>query len=166
MSQNCENCEIPQGSYSHPGYLLKVAFVHPDDKNWGRNRYAFTRRTVWTCSPECAVQTIFVAQFAALKKVTPTTVEWPISLREFTARMNAAGKLEFLKRGLKRDKPPTQTAENMEVHEISNLNMEELYAGRLREEFVTPLCASTGGRPLLKNPSAATRRKRRQRAQK
>lgn len=157
---NCENCAIPQDCYTHPGFLLKLAFVGSDNKAWGKNRYAFTKRTVWVCGPACAVQTMYLAWFKAARKVTKESVEYPITVREFTARMNAVGRLEFLKADLKRDKPASQVVQNLEINEVSNLNMEELYAGRLREEFVTP----KGGRPAVRNPNASTRRKRRQRA--
>jgi hypothetical protein len=165
---NCENCGIPKGSYSHPGYMLKLAFSH-ERHIPGRMRHA--KRTVWTCSPDCAVQTAFIAQFAAAKRVGKETVEWPMSLREYTARMNAAGKLAFLK-GSTRDKTPPEVYAKPVVFEGLELNLEELYAGRLQEGFVTPPAkkqdgtvksADHPGRPAVKEPQPATLRKRRQR---
>jgi hypothetical protein len=87
------------------------------------------------------------------------TYKWPISLREFTARMNAAGKLEFLKG--QASETYSKKRENIEVHEPLEMTSEEMQAGTFKGVFLTPEGGRTGGRPKSGHPSKATLRQRR-----
>lgn len=73
---NCESCGIPWGTYSVKGYNIPV--VHRAENKFQRD----SKRTVWCCSQRCAVIAL------AVSAMGPSSHDWPITLKEFTGRLD------------------------------------------------------------------------------
>lgn len=151
---NCENCGIPEGAYSHPGYWLRLKF-RPQTYDVRQ-----VPRTVWVCGSDCAVQTMFIATVP--KTVGPGKdgiVKWQMSLKEFTSQMQATGKLAFLE-GQTGGQTSSKTPINIECQE-------PLREGLATTPHETALRGDkpsrVGGRPRSENPSKSALKKRRQR---
>jgi hypothetical protein len=141
---SCENCGIPQGTYSQPGYWLTLQFMPQVGGKWTRQQ----KRTVWTCGSACAVQTMAIAAMGL------PSHKWHMTLKEFTSQMEAAGKLDFLK---------GQTAGQTIAKTRINSGLQEAQFDNLGLDHSEGFVTRKGGRPPAQNPSADTLRKRRQR---
>jgi hypothetical protein len=158
---NCENCGIPKGSYSRPGFMLTLQFMPHVGEKWKRQQ----TRTVWTCGSQCAVQTMAIAAMGL------PSHKWPMSLKEFTSQMQAAGKLDFLAPESVANNVD-ETRENSGNHEIEFCEtvLEALprfaTLGYKPELTIDGLIKQprTGGRPPSEEPKASTLRSRRFRA--
>lgn len=141
---NCENCGIPEGSYTAPGYRITPQFMPRVGEKWTRQQ----KHSVWVCGSACAVQIMAIAAMGF------PSHKWPMTLAEFTSQMEASGRLDFLKgqTGQTVTKPPLQVVENLNSCEAKKSN---LIPQHVEEGFVTQ---NRGGRPRTHRSNAARQR--------
>lgn len=147
---NCENCGMPDGSYTSSGETVPLTVER--GRKFGKKVGRRTTRNIWCCSASCAVQQ------RALTAMGNRTADWPISLCEFASREQAA------KLRLQDDQTVTKTIAETPI-DTGDAEAEFTNVGLPPSDGVlVTRRARKGGRPRKLNPLSAAQKMRRYRA--
>jgi hypothetical protein len=148
--RTCENCGIPEGSYSNPGQSMTLNFRTPASESPGFGKKRDQRRTVWVCTASCALQTMAIAAMGL------PTHKWPMTYREFVSQLKTSGRLPeiALRSGQTVTKTPSETRINTGDEEA---DFPKMILGHREVVFVT----KKGGRPRIDHPLSEAERARR-----